>query len=154
MFRIVLLEPEIPQNTGNIARLCAVTGIELLLVGRLGFSMDDKYLKRAGMDYWNYVKWLHIKTMDEYFDSKPLFYAISTKGITPYTELKVNNNDKIDIVFGSESSGLPSFLYNTEYSDYLYRIPMRSEFRSLNLSSSVAIVSYYLLQQVNFPNLI
>ena len=85
MFRIVLLEPEIPQNTGNIARLCASTDIELILVGRLGFSIDDKYLKRAAMDYWERVNVTHIKTLDEYFESNNNFYSMSTKGNKNYT---------------------------------------------------------------------
>ncbi len=97
MFRIVLLEPEIPQNTGNIARLCASTGIELILVGRLGFSIDDKYLKRAAMDYWEHVNVTYIKTLDEYFEANNNFYAISTKGHKNYTEITININPLIDI---------------------------------------------------------
>lgn len=152
MFRIVLLEPEIPQNTGNIARLCASTGIELILAGRLGFSIDDKYLKRAAMDYWNYVKVTHIKTLDEYFAQNNTFYAISTKGKKLYTEIDVKIEENIDIIFGSEGSGLPKFMYE-KCSENLYRIPMGEDFRSLNLSSSVAIVAYSLLEKLNFPNL-
>lgn len=152
MFRIVLLEPEIPQNTGNIARLCASTGIELILVGRLGFSIDDKYLKRAAMDYWERVNVTHIKTLDEYFEANNNFYAISTKGHKNYTEITINSNNKIDILFGSEGEGFPKFVYE-KYKDRLYRIPMKTGFRSLNLSSSVAIVSYYLLHKLNFPDL-
>ncbi|WP_300721214.1 tRNA (cytidine(34)-2'-O)-methyltransferase [uncultured Brachyspira sp.] len=152
MFRIVLLEPEIPQNTGNIARLCASTGIELILVGRLGFSIDDKYLKRAAMDYWEHVNVTYIKTLDEYFEANNNFYAISTKGHKNYTEITININSKIDILFGSEGAGLPNFVYE-KYTDRLYRIPMKTESRSLNLSSSTAIVSYHLLYKLNFPNL-
>ena len=133
MFRIVLLEPEIPQNTGNIARLCASTGIELILVGRLGFSIDDKYLKRAAMDYWEHVNVTYIKTLDEYFEANNNFYAISTKGHKNYTEITININSKIDILFGSEGAGLPNFVYE-KYTDRLYRIPMKTESRSLNLS--------------------
>ena len=152
MFRIVLLEPEIPQNTGNIARLCASTGIELILVGRLGFSIDDKYLKRAAMDYWEHVNVTYIKTLDEYFEANNNFYAISTKGHKNYTEITININSKIDILFGSEGAGLPNFVYE-KYTDRLYIIPMKTESRSLNLSSSAAIVSYHLLYKLNFPNL-
>ena len=119
MFRIVLLEPEIPQNTGNIARLCASTGIELILVGRLGFSIDDKYLKRAAMDYWEHVNVTYIKTLDEYFEANNNFYAISTKGHKNYTEITININSKIDILFGSEGAGLPNFVYE-KYTDRLY----------------------------------
>ncbi len=153
MFRIVLLEPEIPQNTGNIARLCASTGIELVLVGRLGFSLDDKYLKRAAMDYWQHVSWHHIKTLDEYFSESNIFYAISTKGEHLYTEIDVSKDKNIDIIFGSEGSGLPKFMYQ-DYKEHLYRIPMKTSFRSLNLSSSAAIVSYHLLHKLNFPDLV
>lgn len=152
MFRIVLLEPEIPQNTGNIARLCASTGIELVLAGRLGFSIDDKYLKRAAMDYWQHVKVTHIKTLEEYFSQNNIFYAVSTKGKKLYTEIDVKIDENVDIIFGSEGSGLPKFMYE-KYSEKLYRIPMREDFRSLNLSSSAAIVAYHLLEKLNFPNM-
>lgn len=152
MFRIVLLEPEIPQNTGNIARLCAATGVELVLVGRLGFSIDDKHLKRAAMDYWHHATITHIKTLDEYFSQNNTFYAISTKGHKRYTEINIKYNQSIDIIYGSEGSGLPEFMYS-QYSNQLYRIPMKNELRSLNLASSVSIVSYYLLHKMNFPDL-
>lgn len=152
MFRIVLLEPEIPQNTGNIARLCASTGIELVLAGRLGFSIDDKYLKRAAMDYWQHVKVTHIKTLEEYFSQNNIFYAVSTKGKKLYTEIDVKIDENVDIIFGSEGSGLPKFMYE-KYSEKLYRIPMREDFRSLNLSSSAAVVAYHLLEKLNFPNM-
>lgn len=154
MFRIVLMEPEIPQNTGNIARLCAATGIELILVGKLGFSIDDKHLKRAAMDYWEHVKVTHIKTIDEYFATlENDIYAISTKGNKIYTEININQQSKADIIFGSEGAGLPKFMYE-KYSDNLYRIPMKNNLRSLNLSSSVAVVSYHMLHKLNFPNLL
>ena len=152
MFRIVLLEPEIPQNTGNIARLCASTGIELILAGRLGFSIDDKHLKRAAMDYWEHVNVTHIKTLDEYFETNNDFYAISTKGHKNYTEININPDSRIDILFGSESSGLPKMVYE-KYKERLYRIPMKTDFRSLNLSSSAAVIAYHLLAKLNFPNL-
>lgn len=153
MFRIVLIEPEIPQNTGNIARLCAATDIELVLVGKLGFSLDDKYLKRAGMDYWQVVKYSHILTLDEYFSNIGNFACISTKGEAAYTEIPVSIDENIDILFGSEGSGLPKFVYE-QYKDKLYRIPMKENLRSLNLSSSVAVISYHLLNKLGFPNLI
>lgn len=152
MFRIVLLEPEIPQNTGNIARLCSSTGVELVLVGRLGFSLNDKYLKRAAMDYWEDAHITHIKTLDEYFNQNNNFVAISTKGHNNYTEIKLNTHSKIDIIFGSEGVGLPEFIYKN-HAEQLYRIPMKVGARSLNLSSAVAIVSYSLLNKLNFPNL-
>lgn len=153
MFRIVLMEPEIPQNTGNIARLCAATGIELILVGKLGFSIDDKHLKRAAMDYWEHVKVTHIKTIDEYFGTlNHDIYAVSTKGNKLYTEIDIQNGSVSDIIFGSEGSGLPKFMYD-KYSENLYRIPMKNNLRSLNLSSSASIVTYHLLHKLNFPEL-
>lgn len=153
MFRIVLIEPEIPQNTGNIARLCAATGIDLILVGKLGFSIDDKYVKRAAMDYWQHVNVCHIKTIDEYINNVTNeICAISTKGNKIYTDIDVSGNKDIDIIFGSEGAGLPKFMYE-KYSDNLYRIPMKEGLRSLNLSSSVAVVSYHMLHKLNFPNL-
>lgn len=147
------MEPEIPQNTGNIARLCASTGIELVLVGKLGFSLDDKYLKRAGMDYWQHVKLTRFMTMEEYFDSASKYFFISTKGAKRYTEIKCDYADSFDIAFGCESSGLPKFVYE-KYPDKLYRIPMSEGFRSLNLSSSVGIVTYHLLEKTGFKGLI
>lgn len=153
MFRIVLIEPEIPQNTGNIARLCAATGIDLVLVGKLGFSIDDKHLKRAAMDYWEQVNVTHIKTIDEYFEAlQNTIYAISTKGHNLYTEINVTPDVMSDIIFGSEGAGLPKFMYE-KYSDKLYRIPMKNDLRSLNLSSAASIVSYHLLSKMNFPDL-
>lgn len=152
MFRIVLIEPEIPQNTGNIARLCACAGLTLVLVGKLGFSLEDKYLKRAGMDYWAHTDLVRYASAEEYFRKEPLFFAVSTKGGKRYTDMPVPEVP-FDIVFGCESSGLPKFVYES-YSDRLYRIPMRESFRSLNLSSSVAAVAYCLLEKKGFPGLI
>ncbi len=104
------------------------------------------------MDYWEHVNVTYIKTLDEYFEANNNFYAISTKGHKNYTEITININSKIDILFGSEGAGLPNFVYE-KYTDRLYRIPMKTESRSLNLSSSAAIVSYHLLYKLNFPNL-
>lgn len=154
MFRIVLIEPEIPQNTGNIGRLCASTGIELVLVGKLGFSLDDKYLKRSGMDYWQHVNLHRHITVEDYLEQNIPFAAISTKGNKVYTDIfndfKIHKN--YDIVFGCEGSGLPKFMYS-DYKDNLYRIPMKKNIRSLNLSSSAAIIAYNLLENNNFYNL-
>lgn len=153
MFRIVLMEPEIPQNTGNIARLCAATGIELVLVGKLGFSLDDKYLKRAGMDYWQHVKVTTIIKIEDYFTEADNYFFISTKGAKKYTEIPRHTLGCFDIVFGCESSGLPKFIYE-KYPDKLYRIPMREGLRSLNISSSVAIIAYHLIEKIDFDGLI
>ena len=149
---IVLVEPEIPGNTGNIARLCAATGIELHLVKPLGFSTDDKYLKRAGLDYWHLVK-VHYH---ENFDEVPAmyrghnFYFLSTKAPRSYTEVQFMPDDML--VFGKETKGLPETLLQAHW-DTAVRIPMISEARSLNLSNSVAIVAYEALRQQNFAQL-
>lgn len=152
-FRLVLIEPEIPQNTGNIARLAAATKIPLLLVGRLGFKIDDKYLKRAAMDYWYKADITIIPTLDEYFSKSTSFVGISTKGNKYYNEIYPSTEDQLDILFGNESSGLPKFIYEN-YADRLYRIPMGQEYRSLNLSNSAAIITYHLLEKEKFKGLI
>lgn len=142
---IVLYEPEIPQNTGNIARLCACTGASLYLVGKLGFSLSDKYTKRAGLDYWNSVDLHKINTMDELLKANPNsnFYYLTTKTQRLYTDIKFQDGDFI--VFGPESRGLPS-----EYvtSNTALTIPMKEGQRSLNLSNSVAIVVYEQIRQL------
>ncbi|BAI80839.1 rRNA methylase [Deferribacter desulfuricans SSM1] len=154
---VALFEPEIPQNTGNIARLCAVTDTKLLLVGRLGFSISDKYLKRAGMDYWNYLDWEWIKSINEFFDKynnkEYSYFFISKFGKKYYTEISREFNfNKSILIFGNESYGLREDIRNL-YSDRLYRIPMKEGMRSLNLSNSVAIVVYHLLEKTGFNGL-
>lgn len=142
---IVLYEPEIPQNTGNIARLCACTGASLYLVGKLGFALTDKYTKRAGLDYWDSVDLHKINTMDELLQANPNanFYYLTTKTKRKYTEIQFQEGDFI--VFGPESRGLPA-----EYvtADTALTIPMREGQRSLNLSNSVAIVAYEHIRQL------
>ena len=142
---IVLYEPEIPQNTGNIARLCACTGASLYLVGKLGFSLTDKYTKRAGMDYWESVDLHRINSMEELFQMFPdgTFYYLTTKSKKKYTDIKFKENDFI--VFGPESRGLPQE-YVTR--DTAITIPMKEGQRSLNLSNSVAIVAYEIIRQI------
>jgi len=146
---IVLVEPEIPQNTGNIARTCAATGARLHLIEPLGFSVSDKYLKRAGLDYWNDVEIRYYKSlsvlMGEYQDTK--FYFVSTKARYSYTE--VSYPDKCFFVFGKETKGLPEDLLQSNY-DFCIRIPMRPAARSLNLANSVAIVAYEFYRQKSF----
>lgn len=146
---IVLIEPEIPGNTGNIARLCAATGIELHLVKPLGFSTDDKHLKRAGLDYWHLVK-VHYhenfaEVLEKYQGHK--FYYCSTKAPHSYTDVEFGHDDML--VFGKESAGIPETILNENW-DSCVRIPMIEEARSLNLSNSVAIVAYEALRQQNF----
>ena len=145
-FNIVLYEPEIPQNTGNIARLCACTGSDLYLVGKLGFSLADKYVKRAGLDYWDSVNIIQIPTLNEleekHTDSR--FYYLTTKTQTPYYTCHFQNGDFL--VFGPETRGLPGKLLKGNPQKCL-NIPMKEGQRSLNLSNSVAIVVYEALRQ-------
>ena len=151
---IVLVEPEIPPNTGNIARTCAATGTKLHLVKPLGFSIDDSHLKRAGLDYWKYVDLEVHENLQEFLEKykdRPM-YLITTKGIKKYTD--VNYERKTMFLFGKETAGLPKDFIN-ENIDRTVRIPMgkNAELRSLNLSNSVAIILYESLRQFNFPQM-
>jgi len=147
---IVLVEPEIPQNTGNIARTCAVTGSILHLVKPLGFSVDDKHLKRAGLDYWRLLDIHYHESLDDFFKKYPEgdFYFSTTKAKKLYTDVKYTENSFL--FFGKETAGLPESLLN-KYQERCIRIPMRNQARSLNLSNSVAIIVYEALRQLNFP---
>ncbi|MCX8085165.1 MAG: tRNA (cytidine(34)-2'-O)-methyltransferase [Calditerrivibrio sp.] len=153
--KIALFEPEIPQNTGNIARLCAGTDVELILIGKLGFSLSNKYLKRAGLDYWEHVRIKKIDSFNEFaslYDEKEFEYAFLSKfGTKIYPEIP--ESDKIILIFGNESAGLPDHIRST-YRDKLYKIPMSDKIRSHNLSNSVAIVLYDMLRRNNFKGLI
>ena len=149
---IVLVEPEIPGNTGNIARLCACTGIALDLIKPLGFSIDDKHLKRAGLDYWHLVD---VHYYDDFYSIQKLysnhsFYFFSTKAANLYTNIKYQKNDFL--VFGKESSGLPEHLLSANKTK-TFCIPMHTGARSLNLSNAVSIVAYEALRQQEFSNL-
>ena len=153
MLHIVLIEPEIPQNTGNIARTCAATGSELHLVEPLGFKLEDKYLKRAGLDYWPMVK-VHVHrdfadVLARYPDAA--FYYASTKAPRSYAQVQYPKD--VFLVFGRESRGLPENLLERVY-DRCIRIPMVESARSLNLSNSVAIVTYEALRQHGFEHLL
>jgi len=141
---IVLYEPEIPQNTGNIARLCACTGASLYLVGKLGFSLSSKYTKRAGLDYWDSVDLHKVDSMEELFDANKdaTFYYLTTKTNRKYTDIKFKDGDFI--VFGPETRGLPEIYVKDEHA---LTIPMKEGQRSLNLSNSVAIVVYEVIRQ-------
>lgn len=149
---IVLVEPEIPQNTGNIARTCAATGARLHLVEPMGFKVDDKKLKRSGLDYWYLLDITYYKNLDDFFERNKdgKFFYFSTKARHTYTELEYP--DKAYLVFGKETAGLPEELL-MENKDTTVRIPMIGEARSLNLSNSVAIGVYEALRQWNFPEL-
>lgn len=152
MINIVLVEPEIPQNAGNIVRTSAATGSKLFMVKPLGFILDDKHFKRAGMDYFKLSDITVIDSFQEILDSNPnaeFFYA-TTKAQKTYAEVKYP--DGCFIVFGKESYGLSENILKHNY-DRCVRIPMNAEARSLNLSNSVAIIAYEALRQQGFPNL-
>ena len=141
---IVLYEPEIPQNTGNIARLCACCDADLYLIGKLGFSLSNKYTKRAGLDYWESVNIIKLDSMEELYAKFPngTFYYLTTKTNKLYTNTQFKKNDFI--VFGPESRGLPEKYVKDENAR---TIPMKEGQRSLNLSNSVAIVAYEAIRQ-------
>ena len=149
---IVLVEPEIPQNTGNIARTCAATGAVLHLIEPLGFSLSDRYLKRAGLDYWNLMEYHVYRSLEAFTLEHPgirAFYA-TTKAPRGYTEAKYQDGDYL--FFGRETRGLPENLLHAK-GNWCIRIPMREEARSLNLANSVSIVLYEALRQNGFPGL-
>lgn len=145
---IVMVEPEIPQNTGNVARLCACVGAKLFLCGRLGFSMSNKYLKRSGLDYWDKVEIEHIISFDELTKNFPQnennYYFFTTKAKKLYTDIKYQRGDFL--VFGPETRGLSDDILK-KYEKDLVTIPMRNETRSLNLSNSIAIGAYEAVRQ-------
>ena len=153
MLNIVLVEPEIPQNAGNIARTCAVTGSRLHLVRPLGFEVSDKYLKRAGLDYWHFVEIYYYdsikEVMDKYYDGGN-FYFFSTKSKKIHSDAKYKDGDFL--VFGKETKGLPEPLLKEHY-DECVRLPMREETRSLNLSNSVCAGVYEALRQMGYPGM-
>lgn len=149
---IVLLEPEIPQNTGNIARTCAATMASLHLIKPLGFSIDDKHMKRAGLDYWNELD-LHVyENLNEFYAKNPNaeIYFFSKKGRHIYSDVKYP--DEVYLMFGRESVGLPEDLLKKNESHCL-RMPMKEGLRSLNLSNTVAIAAYEVLRQQGFVGL-
>ncbi|MBO4876814.1 MAG: tRNA (uridine(34)/cytosine(34)/5-carboxymethylaminomethyluridine(34)-2'-O)-methyltransferase TrmL [Ruminococcus sp.] len=152
VLNIVLVEPQIPQNTGNISRTCAVTGARLHLVKPLGFEVSDRYLKRAGLDYWDKLDITYYDGMEDFFRRNPdgRFFYFTTKGRHVHSDVEYPDNSYL--VFGREDAGLPeSLLY--ENPESCVRIPMRPELRSLNLSNSVAIGVYEVLRQWDYPEL-
>lgn len=149
---IVLVEPEIPQNTGNIARTCAATGAALHLVRPLGFEIDDRKLKRAGLDYWDKLDITYYDNLDDFFAQNPdaEFFCFTTKAKYCYTD--VTYPKRTFLMFGKETKGLPEeLLYNNP--ERCVRIPMRDTLRSLNLSNSAAIAVYEMLRQRSFEGL-
>lgn len=154
MLNIVLVEPEIPHNTGAIARTCAVTGARLHLIKPLGFDISDKAVKRCGLDYWHLVDLSVYENLDDYFarqGDENLFLA-TTKAPRAYCEADLSGRS-VSLMFGKETAGLPLWL-REKYRDSCIRIPMISEARSLNLSNSVAILAYETLRQQGFPGLV
>ena len=149
---IVLHEPEIPQNTGNIARTCAATGAALHLIRPLGFAIDDRKLKRAGLDYWHQLDITYYDGLDDFYAKNPdaEVYYFSTKAPHLYTEIEYPN--PVYIMFGKETKGLPEELLHNN-PNRCVRLPMREGLRSLNLSNSVAIAVYEILRQGNFADL-
>lgn len=152
MFNIVLVEPEIPQNAGNIARTCAATGTRLHMIRPLGFEVSDKYLKRAGLDYWNLVEIFYYDSFDELLEKYPdgRFFFFTTKGRNRHSDVAFKDGDFL--VFGKETKGLPEELL-LQHEETCLRIPMRGEARSLNLSNSVAVALYEALRQTDFAGL-
>lgn len=150
---IVLVEPEIPQNTGNIARTCVLTGTILHLVGRLGFSLEDRYLKRAGLDYWDKLEVHRWNSLAELLEAYPenSFHLASTHANTLFNEVQYSIDDML--IFGSESRGLGSDILS-RYPDCLIRIPMKDFGRSLNLSNSVAVILFEAMRQLEYPGLV
>lgn len=149
---VVLIQPQIPQNTGNIARTCAATGAKLHLVGPMGFTVNDKKLKRAGLDYWQYLDIRYYETVMDFFEEHPVeeCYFFTTKGQNCHSDIGYPNNSYL--VFGREDAGLPEELL-VAHPTQCVRLPMRGGLRSLNLSNTVAIGVYEVLRQWNYPEL-
>ncbi len=153
MFNIVLVQPEIPQNAGNIARTCAATGTRLHMVKPLGFEVTDKYLKRAGLDYWNLVEIFYYDSFEQLQAQNPnaRFFYFTTKAQHKHSDVRFQDGDFL--VFGKETKGLPEELLMQHENECL-RIPMFAQARSLNLSNSVAVALYEALRQNDYPNLL
>ncbi len=154
---IVMCEPEIPQNTGNIARTCAITGAKLHLIHPLGFKIDEKSVKRAGLDYWDKLELEEHENLQAFLEKYPpekynMFFA-TTKGKTKYTDIDYSEMDEVFVLYGKETKGLPEWLLEKYLNTKTIRIPMKATLRSLNLSNSVAIITYEILRQKNFEDL-
>ena len=152
---VVMVEPEIPQNTGNIARTCAAIGAKLHLVKPLGFEISDKYLKRAGLDYWDKLEIEEHESLNDFLRKYPMgdnMFLATTKAKHCYSDVDYTKYDEVYILFGKETKGLPEDLLINNLNNTI-RIPMRHTLRSLNLSNSVAIVVYEVLRQKNFEDL-
>ena len=150
MFNVVLIEPQIPPNTGNIARLCAATDMDLIIVGEPGFSLSDRYLRRAGLDYWEFARIKHLPDVDASFAQLDFAhtYLLTTKVKRPYTQIQPQPGDSF--LFGKETAGLPEWLLKAN-PDSCATIPMKNpKVRSLNLATSVGIVMYHMLSVFDF----
>jgi tRNA (cytidine/uridine-2'-O-)-methyltransferase len=150
---VVLVEPEIPPNTGNISRTCAVTGTALHLVEPLGFSIDERHLRRAGLDYWEYLKLVTHSNLENFLRniSGENVWLLTTKGTRSYSDVEYGPDDYL--IFGKETAGLPSELLSA-HPERCIRIPMGEKVRSLNLSNAVAVVLYEALRQQGFPGMV
>ena len=152
-----MVEPEIPQNTGNIARTCAITGAKLHLVHPLGFDISEKSVRRAGLDYWDKLEIEEHESLQKFLEKYPpeknnMFFA-TTKGKTKYTDIDYSNMDEVFVLYGKETKGLPEWLLEKYLNTKTIRIPMLPTLRSLNLSNSVAIITYEILRQHGFEDL-
>ena len=155
MINVVLYEPEIPGNTGNIMRTCAGTGVKLHLIEPLGFKLDEKSIKRSGANYVDKCDYTVYKNYDEFLSkNKGTFYYLTRYGNKPHTSFDYSNVDEnIYLVFGKESTGIPKEILKNDL-DHCMRIPMNDNIRALNLSNTVAIMIYEVLRQQNYPNLL
>lgn len=152
ILNIVLFEPQIPQNTGNISRTCACTGARLHLVGPMGFQIDDKKLKRSGLDYWQFLDISYYDSIADFYEKNPdaLCYYFTTKAQHVFTD--VSYPDNAWLIFGREDAGIPEEIL-LQHPDTCVRMPMLPYVRSLNLSNTVAIATYEVLRQWNYPEL-
>ena len=154
---IVMVEPEIPQNTGNIARTCAITGAKLHLVHPLGFEISEKAVKRAGLDYWDKLELEEHESLERFLEKYPpenhnMFFA-TTKGKNVYSDVDYSKINEVFVLFGKETKGLPEWLLEKYLDKKTIRIPMLPTLRSLNLSNSVCVIAYEILRQKNFENM-
>lgn len=155
MINVVLYEPEIPGNTGNIMRTCAGTGVKLHLIKPLGFSLDEKYIKRAAVNYLEYCDYTVYDNYDDFLSkNQGTFYYMTRYGRKPHTSCDFSDmDDNIYLVFGKESTGIPKEILKDDI-EHCLRIPMNNHIRALNLSNSVAVVVFEVLRQQNYPNLL
>jgi len=154
---IVMVEPEIPQNTGNIARTCAITGAKLHLVHPLGFDISEKSVKRAGLDYWDKLDLEEHESLEKFLEKytpeeNNMFFA-TTKGKSVYSDIDYSDMNEVFVLFGKETKGLPEWLLEKYLNTKTVRIPMLPALRSLNLSNSVCVIAYEILRQKDFENM-